>query len=124
MFPEKFRTISGGRLRRRTRGNKGDLLCEVGGPGIPRQYRTALRIAFRDYVQWRIFTNSSKNPFGIVGSRQASWPICLISQCQAHQLDWSVCWYEYQEVLMEITTVMRVACVSLTMENGHRCPWS
>ena len=124
MFPKKLRTIGGDRLRRRTRGHEGDLLGEVAGPGIPRQYRAALRIALTDNLQRSVFTDGSKNPFGVVRRRQTPGPIAVISHRQAHQLDRIVGRDENQKVLIEITTVMRVASVALAVANGHRCPRS
>ena len=101
MFSEKFRSIGGDRLRRRTRGHEGDLPGEVAGPGIPRQYRTALRIALTDDLQRSVLTDRSKNPFGVVRRRQAPGPIAVISHRQAHQLDRIVGRNENQKVLME-----------------------
>src|SRR5271157_985700 len=124
MFPEKLRTINGDRLRRRTRGHEGDLLGEVTGPSIPRHYRAALRIVLTDDLQRCVFTDGSKNPFGVVRCRQTPGPITVISHRQAHQLNRLVGRDENQEILIEITTVMRVARVALAVTHGHRCPWS
>src|SRR6185369_17647275 len=92
--------------------------------GIPRQYRAALRIALANNLERRLFTDGSKNPFGVKRHRQTPGSIVLISHRQAHQLNRSIGRDENHEVLIEITTVMRVASVALAMSNGHRCGWS
>ena len=124
VLPEKFRTIGGDRLRRRTGGHERDLSGEGAGPGIPRQYRGALRIALAHDLQRSVFTHRSKNPFSVIRRRQAPEPVAVISHRQAHQLDRIVGRYENQKVLIEITTDMRVASVALAVMDGHRCPGS
>ena len=87
VLPKKFRAIGGDRLRRRTAGHERDLPGEGAGPGVPRQYRRALRIALAHDLQRSVFTHGSKNPFCVVRRRQAPEPIAVISQRQAHQFD-------------------------------------
>src|SRR6185369_17466404 len=92
--------------------------------GIPRQYRAALRIALANNLERRLFTDGSKNPFGVKRHRQTPGSIVLISHRQAHQLDRIIGRDENQEVLIEITTLVPVASVALTVANDHRCGWS